>query len=264
MIDYHIHTRLCKHAVGEIEAYVEKALEYGLREIGFSDHIPLPNRFDSHYRMEPSQLPEYFEQIRRVQERYPEITIRLGIEADYLPEMEDYLQEFMQTYPLDFAIVSVHYIGPWGFDILNNERPFSQEEVEEVFQTYYGLLQRAVETGLFDIVGHFDLPKRNGYRPLTPPYALIQKVLESIRRENMALEINTSGLRHPAGEMYPGREVIREAASWGIPFTIGSDAHDPQDVGRDLDRALTLLKELGVHSLCTYRQRRCVPVAIPS
>ncbi|MCD4692171.1 MAG: PHP domain-containing protein, partial [Calditrichales bacterium] len=54
--DYHIHTKLCKHARGEMEEYVEQALRIGLKEIAFTDHIPLPDNFDIAHRMAYHEL----------------------------------------------------------------------------------------------------------------------------------------------------------------------------------------------------------------
>ena len=59
LVDYHIHTKLCGHAIGEPEDYVREAVRRGLPEIGFADHMPLLRIRDKHLTMELDQLPEY-------------------------------------------------------------------------------------------------------------------------------------------------------------------------------------------------------------
>jgi len=59
MIDYHVHTKLCKHASGEPEQYISTAISKGFSEIGFADHCPFPIGFDPLYRMNGNQFPEY-------------------------------------------------------------------------------------------------------------------------------------------------------------------------------------------------------------
>jgi len=76
MIDNHIHTKLCKHAEGEVFEYVEKALILGIKEIAFTDHIPLPDNFDLAHRMQFSEIDTYTRWVRRAKEKYPEIKIR--------------------------------------------------------------------------------------------------------------------------------------------------------------------------------------------
>ena len=90
IVDYHMHTPLCKHAVGEPEAYARRAIERGIEEIGFSDHCPMPPFYDPDWRMEPSQYPTYIDMVRRCQKAFPQLSIKLGLEADYHPGTEEY------------------------------------------------------------------------------------------------------------------------------------------------------------------------------
>ena len=115
-VDYHMHTPLCGHAVGEPSEYVEQALKVGLSEIGFSDHAPLVSHEDARYTMNCSQLPSYHEMVRKVQARYKNFTIKLGIEADFIPGFEKKTEEILSGYPYDFVIGSVHFIDRWAFD----------------------------------------------------------------------------------------------------------------------------------------------------
>ena len=94
LIDYHIHTKLCKHAVGEPEDYVREALKKGIDEIGFADHMPMPSGYDPENRMIMSQYSEYVSMIKDIQNRFPDIEIKFGIEADYFAPHVDFVRKF--------------------------------------------------------------------------------------------------------------------------------------------------------------------------
>ena len=89
MLDYHIHTSLCGHACGTMNAYVQAAIERCLDEIGFADHLPMIKWWQPDYSMTPEQLPEYVRQVQALQGQFPEIRIKLGIEADYYSSSEE-------------------------------------------------------------------------------------------------------------------------------------------------------------------------------
>ena len=116
MIDYHIHTKLCGHATGEMEQYVERAIEIGLSEIGFSDHLPFVDSERTGFAMSLSQLPLYVQKVDELREKYPTITIRLGIEVDYFPHLEKEIEELLAQYPFDYVYGSVHFLDDWVFD----------------------------------------------------------------------------------------------------------------------------------------------------
>nr|MBC8451002.1 PHP domain-containing protein [bacterium] len=116
LVDYHIHTRLCGHAVGEPEDYVREAIRKGLAELYFSDHMPLLHIRDDGLTMAPEELPIYSELIRDVQQSVESIAIRFGIEMDYTPGRMNEVWEAASSYEFDYVYGSVHYLDGWGFD----------------------------------------------------------------------------------------------------------------------------------------------------
>jgi len=115
MHDYHMHYHICHHAEGELHEYVERAIELGLQEIGFSEHIPIPGLDDPTGRMAPHEFEKYIRDVTDAQNNYSEIDIRFGIEADYLPPFMDVIEKFLAEYPFDYVIGSVHFVGDWDF-----------------------------------------------------------------------------------------------------------------------------------------------------
>ena len=91
--DYHMHTPLCRHAAGEPVDYARRAVELGFTEIGFSDHSPMARDDFDNWRMFNSQLDDYVEKVRRAQREFPQLTIRLALEVDYLPGQEQWIRD---------------------------------------------------------------------------------------------------------------------------------------------------------------------------
>ena len=229
--DYHIHTARCKHASGTMEAYVQQALKIGLNEIAFSDHIPLPRRFDIEHRMLLSEMDSYLNEIERLRELYPNIKILCGIEADFYDGLEAYLSDFLQKYRFDLVILSVHFIKDWPEGNWAFSYSFNDKSLTEIYSDYLQALLRGVRTGLFNIIGHLDLVKSASQSLLQNNSALVKELLREAFRQNMAIEINSSGLRREIKEPYPAFAFLPLIAETGLPLTLGSDAHRPQDVG---------------------------------
>ncbi|MFQ5454694.1 MAG: histidinol-phosphatase HisJ [Nitrospirota bacterium] len=256
LVDYHIHTYLCKHADGTIEEYIKRAGEIGLSEIGFSDHAPMPEWYDPEHRMKRGELPLYLKLIEKMRSVFPEQRIKIGIEVDYFNKTTDYVKEVIESYPFDYVIGSVHYIGGWGFDNPRNIKGFNQGDIFEIYKEYFSLVEDAANSRLFDIIGHPDLVKKFGYFPDRSYDELIKGVLKVMKDNDLCLEINTSGLRKPVKEIYPDRRFIEMAKDMEIPVTLGSDAHSPNDVGRDLDLAAEIIKKAGYQTIAAFKKRK--------
>ena len=255
-VDYHMHTPLCGHAVGEPSEYVEQALRVGLSEIGFSDHAPLVSHEDPRYTMNASQLPVYHRMIQDVQRRYPKFTIKIGLEADFIPGYENHTKAILTAYPYDFVIGSVHFIDNWAFDDPEEKVKWKDKDIDTVYRDYYRLLRLSALSGLYDIMGHVDLVKKFGHRPAEDMGAEVEETAKVFKKTGVAIEINTSGLRKPANEIYPSLEALRIYCKGGVPITFSSDSHDPRDVGRDYDKAVALAKEAGYCEYLVFKQRK--------
>ena len=254
-VDYHMHTPLCGHAVGEPSEYVEQAMRAGLSEIGFSDHAPLVSHEDARYTMNRGQLPLYHEMIERVQKKYKHFTVKLGLEADYIQGFEKETKGILDAYPYDFVIGSVHFIDNWAFDSPDEKVKWKDKDIDTVYRDYYKLLRLSAQSGLFDIMGHVDLVKKFGHRAASDMTHEVRETAGVFKKTGVALEINTSGLRKPVGEIYPSLSVLKIYQKAGVPITFSSDSHDPKDVGRDYDKAAALAKEAGYAEYLVFRKR---------
>ncbi len=263
IVDYHMHTPLCKHAAGEPEEYARRAIERGIDEIGFSDHTPMPTSYDPDWRMSLDEYPRYVDMIRRCQKSVPQLTIKLGLEADFHPGTEDYVRDVIARHPLDYVIGSVHFLGDWGFDNPEHAHRFDEQDVFAVYAQYYDLVIGLARTGMFDILGHPDVIKKFGHRPSRDYEGLERKALEAVAEAGLALDVNTSGLRRPAREIYPSLRMLKTARSLGIGITFGSDAHDPKQVGEGFAEAVALVKSAGYGEFRRYTARRFERIPLP-
>lgn len=262
-IDYHIHTRLCKHARGEVPEYVARACALGFDEIGFADHNPIPGGFDREHRMEVHEFETYIESIAQARQQFPEISIKCGIEVDYMPGCETAVRTFLGSFDFDYVYGSVHYLGDWNFDNPVFVHRWQHHDVDEIYAQYFEALERMIRSGLFDIAAHPDLVKKFGHRPqrLELP-AEYERICRQLADAGMCLEVNTSGLRKDVGEMYPDPLMVKIAEQNGVGVVIGSDAHQPEEVGYAHGQAVALLKQAGYTTVCRYSARCREEVAL--
>lgn len=255
--DYHMHTPLCGHAVGIPSLYAEHALKVGLKEIGFSDHAPLVSHFDPKITMNIEQLPLYYEMIEDVKNRFSgKLTVKIGIEADFLPGFESDTKKILKSYPFDFVIGSVHFIRRWGFDDPAERQSWTNQDVNQVYRDYYELLRQSAQSKMFDVMAHVDLVKKFGNKPSKDMTDEIKETAKVFKNAGMAVEINTSGLRKPCKEIYPSLRDLKIYCRAGVPLTFGSDAHLPEDVGRDFDKGVALAKAAGYKQYVIFKKRK--------
>jgi len=255
LVDYHIHTKLCGHARGEPEEYVREAIRKGIAEIGFSDHMPFLRMRDERLTMAPGELGRYVEIVRDLQGSVDELTIRLGIEMDYFPGEMDEIWQAVEPYDLDYVYGSVHYIDGWGFGDSRRLSTYEGKDPDDIYTRYFDVFCEAVEVGGFDVMAHPDVVKKHGIRTSYPVERFYERAADALAAADVAIEINTSGLRKTALELYPSFPFLRVCVDRGVAVTLGSDAHSPEQVGMDFDLALRFLRKAGVGEIATFSGR---------
>ncbi|MES0370881.1 MAG: histidinol-phosphatase HisJ family protein [Mariprofundaceae bacterium] len=257
--DYHMHTPRCNHAIGTVAEYAEAAVLAGLEEIGMSDHSPMPEAYDRAWRMDRSELDDYLNEVSKAQAGFSgRLVIKAGLEADFHPGTERYVKEMIAAHPWDYVIGSVHYIGDWAFDNPDEINRWDQCDIEDAYCDYFELLSASAESGMFDIIGHPDLIKKFGHRAPVDSQRVIEAenaMLMAVKKADTALEISSAGLRKPVAEMYPNARIVARAAELNIPFSFGSDAHAPGEVGHAMDDCLALLEMHGVYEIASFSAR---------
>lgn len=249
--DYHIHTTY-SDGRDSPEACIEAALKIGLREIGFSDHI-YPAEGHLRWTMDHDRLPEYAEHILRLKKQHPEIAVRMGIELDYLPGMEEESSRIIDAFPFDYIIGSVHYLGVETVDL--GPEFYIGKDINEIYVNYFNLVCEAASTGLYDIIGHADLVRIHRFRPdedITHLYSMMASAFEI---HDVAFELNTNGRNRPLHDFYPDRKYLSLFAQHGVPVCVNSDAHLPERIGQYSDEAYELLKRAGYNEMAVFKDR---------
>ena len=255
--DYHMHTPLCGHASGQPEEYANHALKMGLKEIGFSDHAPFVVKPLPGITMKMEELPLYHKMIEDARAGFKgRLEIRVGIEADFIPGYEKKTKTILDAYPYDYVIGSVHFIKDWGFDNPEEREKWSEHDVNAVYRDYFELLRASAESKLYDIIAHPDLVKKFGNRATADMTVEIEETARVFKKAGVAVEINTSGRRKTVGEMYPALRDLAIYCKAGVPLTFGSDAHKPEEVGCDFDKAVDLAKKAGYKEYVMFKNRK--------
>lgn len=263
LVDYHIHTKRCRHACGEDREYVEAALKNGLKEMGFADHVPRfyeppsPGVKVNERGMAREELEGYVESVIELRRQYREISVKLGLEVDFVPGWERETEAITTQFPWDYIIGSVHFISEWNYGYIPNEK---EHEPEEIYPVYFDRVAQAAESGLFDILAHVDLPKRSFSRLDSERMAELHQALAvRLGKAKAVIELNTSGIRgSKLGDVgiYPDLGLLRPCHQYGVRVTVGSDAHRPKDVGADFDRVTELLTNVGYQDIVVFNKRK--------
>jgi histidinol-phosphatase (PHP family) len=246
--DYHSH--ICEAPIDEMLA---SAAEKGVREYGISEHI---FQLDEGHPIFPLIEDEgirfsrawYVETCREWAARTP-VTIRLGLEVDFVPGTEDLVAGVLDGVEWDYLIGSVHDID--GVDLFAY-LPETEEDGQRLWRRYYELSVAAVESGMFDVLAH---PVRNMVRnPYVPPDVddLLVAVAEAAARNRVALELNGEDTRHWPAMV---RSLARACGSAGCAVSLGSDAHRPATVAQTLQLATSIAAEAGVPGVVSFDRR---------
>lgn len=276
--DWHTHNSLCKHAVGTIEDYIKKAIELNLNVIGVSDHFPyeylsseIPSLKDipyEGYAMPTNNLESYILQLDELKEKYMnQIHIRTAFEIDFFKHQDHILNKYLKGYlnKLDYILGSVHVLfgkaGVFAFDdgrFLNKYKEYDGND--EIYMEYYDSLQVMINSPTFelDVVTHFDLPKKFDKRIEDKDMIMgkVNETLELVKKHDLTIEINTSGLRKKVKEQYPHIDIIKKIYELGIPILLGSDAHDPIFIAYHFGEITKILKNVGFTQLAHFEKRK--------
>jgi histidinol-phosphatase (PHP family) len=255
MIDYHVHTALCGHAEGSMEEYVCSAIRKGLQEICFLDHFT-KRTYDRKHSMTVTELPFYYNEARRLQEKYHHrIKVKVGLEVDFNPELITAIEDIVGSFSFDCIGASVHFIDDWNIVSHHQADRYDKEDLIKLGHLYAECLLDMMRYDFFDILCHIDVIKKFGHTPLRSFMSDKTALFAEIKKGGYAVEVNTSGYDHPVRESYPSLNILARLCEAGIPITLGSDAHRPEDVGRYFAKTIRMVRSAGYKYLLSYDKR---------
>ena len=277
LTDYHVHLRPDEagstaaryFTEANVDRYRDVADERGIDELGVAEHI---HRFvqaldiwtHPWYRhWAADDVDEYADFVRST-------GLKLGVEADYLPGREDRIASFLDGRPWDYVVGSLHFLRDDAVDVHGHPDWDAWDiwrtgDPEKIWARYFETLGEAARTGMFDILAHPDLVKVFAGRVPVPDGDLrrfYERAMDGIADSDAAIEVSTAGLRKPVGEIYPAAAFLEMCLEVGRPVALSSDAHTPEQLGYEYERALALLERLGVREIAVFegRARRLEPL----
>ena len=154
--------------------------------------------------MKEEDFDGYLAEVQSLKEEFRgQIAVRLGLEADYREGYEEDLSRWLARADWDLVLGSVHWVAGGWIDAPGCAARFEKEGTDFLYDEYYRLLAKAARSGFFDVLTHFDLPKKFGNRPSRPREALESEAIAAAKEGGCAVEISSAGLRKPVAEPYP-------------------------------------------------------------
>ncbi|NBJ92996.1 histidinol-phosphatase [Parablautia muri] len=251
--NYHTHTWRCKHAEGIEREYIEKAIDGGLKILGFSDHTPMPypKGYVSDVKMDMNQLEDYVDTILKLKAEYrKDMEIHLGLEVEYYPRYLEELLKAVHQYPIEYFLLAQHYLG----NEINDFYSGTPTDSEEYLKRYCMQSQEALETGLFTYFAHPDLLNFSGNAEIYHKW--MHQLCSHAKRLDIPLEINFLGIR--GKRHYPNPDFWKIAGDVGNKVIFGADAHQPKTVWDPeiLSAAKKMVDEFGLNLIDTVTFRK--------
>jgi len=243
--DWHMHDCMSHDAAGFPIQFAERALEQGLNSICITNHVEQLDDETGLYEIIPERdiprLQHDYELILEAREQCPDIEILFGVELENNPPFYWAMEEILNAIDFDLVIGSVHTVNDVVFSSKNYIEHQRRVDPKTFYTDYYRETLEFLKWGKFDILGHPDLIRRYmvmihpDFKPVVP-HGILKEIFAVMHEKNIALEVNTGGYFQPPKDCYPTREIIDLAIECGITrFTMGGDAHRPQDVARGYD-----------------------------
>lgn len=260
---------------GHIEAYVEHAAARGATEVGFTEHLyrcvesaTVLGRFWEGERSDLAaqteafvtedrtlSLEAYVAAVTAAQDRG--LPVKLGLEVDFFPETIDAVLDLIAPYPWDFLIGAVHWVGGWSIDHGDAAYEFERRGVRRSYEDYFELETRLAASGAVDVLAHVDVVKVHGHTLAEPPRDLYREVVAATAASGTAVEVSSAGWHKNIGELYPAPPLLEMFGRAGVPITLASDAHVPEQCARDREELIAVAAAAG------YTKRRRFDLRVP-
>lgn len=292
MSDYHLHIHPHRPTPGApppgefpadyIDRYVEVALARGAQEVAFVEHlyrcVESQSALGEWWKKDPNpHLVREMDEIMAAEldmslDRYVEailaakargLPVKLGLEVDFEPGTEQKVMDLIAPYPWDYLVGSVHWIGAWWFLRPSGPAEYARRGVRRAFEEYFELTTALAATGMVDSLGHVDVIKVAGLVPDGSLHDLWEPVVEATVASGMAVEISSQGLLRAVKELYPAPLFLDLFHAAGVPITLGSDAHSPDEAAFGLDQIVAEARRAGYTEYLGFDSRRRIPTTLP-
>lgn len=258
LFDHHMHSEFSQDSTQKMEEVIEQAIKIGKTHVTFTDHSDIV--FAQTTKAFCTDIPAYNQKIASLKERYPQIKLLRGSEVGFEKRIADDIKQFFATHRFDIRILSVHSVfGGMDFADEFREKGYWAHS-DDVLQDYFMATYDAVTMiDNFQILGHLDYITR--YTPagantdLTPYFDLLREILVTCIKKDIALDINTAGIRYGLPYFHPQTTLLKLYRDLGGKYiSLGSDAHQAQDVNFYFKEATEALSDLGFNHITSFAE----------
>lgn len=263
--------QFCHHARDSLAAVVDAYITAGFSWVGITEHMP-PLDDGRRYPDEAAsalsaaslqaQFKAYFAECRRLQQLHAgRIRLFTAFETEHYPGSVDYVRALIRETRPDYIVGSLHHVGGIGIDYDAAEYRRAVQAagtVEQLYCDYFDEQFALLEALQPAVVGHFDLirifdPDYERTLQLEPVRRRVTRNLELIAELGLIMDFNLRGF-DKSTEQYPSMPVLQQALAQGVCVVPGDDSHGVASVGRNWERGVAILRELG-HD-CRWREPR--------
>lgn len=273
--DYHMHFEYGSYDLDWVRGFFDSAKTRGIDEIGISEHshgfiefkelyydeLILDDSIVGQYQQKwlkknkfKYSLDDYFSFMNSLKEKgYP---VKTGIEICNFKNQAK-IKEIINNYDFDYIIGSVHFLKGWGYDFSDIKQVWQEHSLADIYHWYAQEIENLCESGLYDVLGHpFNIRLFKNLPDFSVDSVLV-RVAKALKKANMAIDINTGTLyRYPIAEISPYPDFLKITREYDLPIITSSDAHQPEDCGRYIDKAVEYAKEYGYEGSLTFTHRR--------
>ncbi|WP_418627233.1 histidinol-phosphatase [Anaerosinus sp.] len=273
--DYHMHFEYGSYDLDWVRGFFDSAKTRGIDEIGISEHshgfiefkelyydeLILDDSIVGQYQQKwlkknkfKYSLDDYFNFMNSLKEKgYP---VKTGIEICNFKNQAK-IKEIINKYDFDYIIGSVHFLKGWGYDFSDIKQVWQEHSLADIYHWYAQEIENLCESGLYDVLGHpFNIRLFKNLPDFSVDSVLV-RVAKALKKANMAIDINTGTLyRYPIAEISPYPDFLKIAREYDLPIITSSDAHQPEDCGRYIDKAVEYAKEYGYEGSLIFTHRR--------
>ena len=272
--DYHMHFEYGDYNLDWVEGFFKAAKTHGLDEIGISEHSHTFPEFEKFYYDDlildnstvgefqknwlktnkfKHTLKDYFDFMAELKKNH---AVKIGIEVCNFKNQSE-VKKILDSWDFDYIIGSVHFIFGWGFDFSKIKFEWNNHNLREIYEEYTREIEKLAASKNYDILGHpFNIRLFKNF-PDFDVTEYLERVAISLKNSDMAIDVNTgTKYRYPVAEISPYEDFMKIAASYEIPITINSDAHEPEDCGRFYEEAMEYVKKFGYKKISRYKNRK--------
>lgn len=250
LFDTHVHTKFSTDSKMDIVDAVKRASDLDIGII-ITEHMDLKYPVEGKFIMDAAQyLNEY--------SKYRNKRLLLGVEMGMREDCVKENSALSQSYEFDYIIGSVHVVD--NIDIYESQF-YEGRSKKEVYLQYLNAIYECIKSHYFiDSLGHIDYIARYARFENKELYygdfqETIDEILKLLIKNEKAIEINTRRIESSSAVEALLQIYRRYHELGGKIVTVGSDAHNPESIGKEFETAKEIADRCGLQ-IVYYKERK--------